>query len=377
MMHVQELVDLTIDFLHDSLDDLRRCSLISRSWLPASQYHLFSNFALQSELEFHRFVAMLEELPHVLVLITHLALAIPRTTDELVYGGLVNIHFPNLRQLTIYTFPSEGGLPLLQRLVSIPSITHIWALQTRDPRWLFSIFYLRTANLRTLAISSRYFGPDPSWLSSQQEFPHPPPGEHFQIDCLCISSATKDLADLIHNPSTSPFDLTVLKRLVLWEEFTRTRPFGDNLQKIGSSLLELELNGPIAGRPDSFGRALKIGPETLPRLFHFTFHILSPSALAAVPGFLSTISSGDALQHVTLVLSRDCAPSSTDLSHFVHVQSWNTIDHAVQELGSVFLTLRVSLMACGALESQVGVDSLRGCLPRLATTRRLRVIAIS
>ncbi|KAJ7740280.1 hypothetical protein DFH07DRAFT_710468, partial [Mycena maculata] len=46
MMHVQELVDLTIDFLHDSLADLKRCSLVGRSWLPASQYHLFSYLAL-------------------------------------------------------------------------------------------------------------------------------------------------------------------------------------------------------------------------------------------------------------------------------------------------------------------------------------------
>ncbi|KAJ7721107.1 hypothetical protein B0H16DRAFT_1258833, partial [Mycena metata] len=43
----QELVDLTIDFFHDSLAELKHCSLVCHSWLPAARYHLFSCFSLE------------------------------------------------------------------------------------------------------------------------------------------------------------------------------------------------------------------------------------------------------------------------------------------------------------------------------------------
>ena len=38
----QELVDYTIDFLHDDISTLRTSSLVSRWWLPASSFHLFA-----------------------------------------------------------------------------------------------------------------------------------------------------------------------------------------------------------------------------------------------------------------------------------------------------------------------------------------------
>ncbi|KAJ4470250.1 hypothetical protein J3R30DRAFT_3540151 [Lentinula aciculospora] len=37
----QELVDYTLDFLHTSVPSLSSSSLVSRSWLPATRYHLF------------------------------------------------------------------------------------------------------------------------------------------------------------------------------------------------------------------------------------------------------------------------------------------------------------------------------------------------
>ena len=36
-----ELVDRTIDHLHDDKPSLRACTLVSRSWLNTSRHHLF------------------------------------------------------------------------------------------------------------------------------------------------------------------------------------------------------------------------------------------------------------------------------------------------------------------------------------------------
>ncbi|PSR73130.1 hypothetical protein PHLCEN_2v10986 [Hermanssonia centrifuga] len=68
-----ELTDRVIDNLHDSKADLRRCSLVCRSWLPSSSFHLFhylhirrdpdSNFDDQST--FNAFITLLQTSPRV------------------------------------------------------------------------------------------------------------------------------------------------------------------------------------------------------------------------------------------------------------------------------------------------------------------------
>ncbi|KAJ7133605.1 hypothetical protein C8R44DRAFT_870975 [Mycena epipterygia] len=352
MIQVQELIDLVIDFLHDSLADLKRCSLVSRSWLSTSQYHLFSYCSLESESGCLRLVAMLEESPHLLKLITHLAVAIRSEfyPDPKAYGALSNIHFTHLKQLTIYTLPSTTALPLLQSLVALSSVSHISVMQTRDPSVLLSLFLLRTANLRTLEIGPRQYsgehlyGPDrfqvPSIRTSHQR---------FQVECLQISNARGEFVEKLADPSSSPINMGALQRIAATSDWAQS--FRTMLPKFGSSLSHLELSGPIGGRPETFGKELDISTTVLPRLTHFTYHIFSPSALPVIPALLTNFSSGATLQRLTLIVSRDCAPSSTDLSRFEHVEFWKAIDDAVAALSSVSLTVVVSLRAAGVLES--------------------------
>ncbi|KAJ7911083.1 hypothetical protein B0H13DRAFT_1876110 [Mycena leptocephala] len=81
MMEVQELVDLTIDFLYDSRVDLKRCALVNQSWLPAAQYHLFSYYVLQNEPDCQRLFNILQASSRIRRLITHLALALDPWDD--------------------------------------------------------------------------------------------------------------------------------------------------------------------------------------------------------------------------------------------------------------------------------------------------------
>ena len=37
----QELTDIVIDYLHDDTSSLQACSVVCRSWLPSSHWHLF------------------------------------------------------------------------------------------------------------------------------------------------------------------------------------------------------------------------------------------------------------------------------------------------------------------------------------------------
>jgi hypothetical protein len=245
MIRIHELVDLTIDFLHDSPVTLKRCSLVSRSWLPASRYHLFSYLALHDAEDVQRFIGIAKEAPHLLTFLTHLALAPPQRMSDQIYSSLLNISVPNLRQLTIYTLPTIESLPVLQSLVALPSITQVSVLKTQDPRSLFSFFLQRTARLQTLVIGPRHYRGDGqgTWHSSNHVRARPI--QRFQLECLYVSMPTTVMAEEFDDPSMSPFDMTALKRLVVSDEYAHIQPLGPNLQKIGSSLTELELDGPI------------------------------------------------------------------------------------------------------------------------------------
>lgn len=53
----QELLDVIIDHLYDDNTALRRCTLVSRSWLQASRYHLYRTLRISDEYWHHNFVA--------------------------------------------------------------------------------------------------------------------------------------------------------------------------------------------------------------------------------------------------------------------------------------------------------------------------------
>ena len=45
----QETVDHIVDFLHDNWKELRKCCLVSKSWLPRARKHLFIDLEFESE----------------------------------------------------------------------------------------------------------------------------------------------------------------------------------------------------------------------------------------------------------------------------------------------------------------------------------------
>ena len=45
---VQEIIDYTIDLLHNDPETLKRCCLVSKSWIPRTRKHLFSHIQFRS-----------------------------------------------------------------------------------------------------------------------------------------------------------------------------------------------------------------------------------------------------------------------------------------------------------------------------------------
>lgn len=60
---IPELIDRVIDHLHDDEETLRACSLVARSWLPASRFHLFQTLYIFNEREFWALVELLQKNP--------------------------------------------------------------------------------------------------------------------------------------------------------------------------------------------------------------------------------------------------------------------------------------------------------------------------
>lgn len=66
----QELIDQFIDHLHDDRKTLKACCMVSRSWKPSSQFHLFCAISVTDSSD--SFAAFLRAYPHIAAYIRHL-----------------------------------------------------------------------------------------------------------------------------------------------------------------------------------------------------------------------------------------------------------------------------------------------------------------
>ncbi|KAJ7499684.1 hypothetical protein FB451DRAFT_42957 [Mycena latifolia] len=365
MMDIQELVDLTIDFLYDSRADLKRCALVCSSWRPSAQYHLFSYYVLQNEIDCKRLCGLLDASPRICHLITHLAIALcPK--EIVAYELMGKMEFTHLQKLSLYSLPPTPALDVMQRLFSLPSITHIFMLRQDDTRPL-SLFLRRTERLGTLELSPRGFVYSHIPHDGEQQL-EPSPATRCAVDCLHLDDRRS--LDLF----AKVLDFSSLRRLIV-RNCVEAESLNHLLQRC-ASVSDLEVHGVIADTR-AFGKQLLIGPPTLTHLVHFTFHVLAPSALMEVPLLLAQFGPASRLRQVTLVTSRDAAPTSTALASFPHADLWRTVDAAIDVLQSVSLMIKVSLMWGGIRESERGVVTLRECFPHLAGNRRVQVTVIN
>jgi hypothetical protein len=137
-----EITDMIIDFLHDRPDALKVCSLVCRSWLPASRFHLFRSLTLRSHapLRYSRnenphpcneLLAIIQRNPNIALLIHDLHI---REGQEFRKENWIN---------------QALGLPLL--LKSLPKLT---ALHLRRVEWTCITPELRDAFRRVFSFPS-------------------------------------------------------------------------------------------------------------------------------------------------------------------------------------------------------------------------------
>lgn len=114
-----ELQDMIIDHLHDDKETLASCSLVCKSWLPASRFHLFRKIRLELPRESAEglaadFARFLRRNPHICFLVRELHLVgdiLPIPVTYLKEDAICSILAPltKLRELTIHSFQLATG----------------------------------------------------------------------------------------------------------------------------------------------------------------------------------------------------------------------------------------------------------------------------
>ncbi|PBK65464.1 hypothetical protein ARMSODRAFT_1006582 [Armillaria solidipes] len=137
----QELIEYIIDFLHDDVPTIRRCSFVSCAFLPRSRYHIYSNVIIVHTAELHRFrkqyagqlyrsqnlLGLLARRPHIARLVTRFgmhAMSVP-LFYEFMDTSFVSIisSLPNLSHLELVARGNQGFWKELSITTHKPFVT--------------------------------------------------------------------------------------------------------------------------------------------------------------------------------------------------------------------------------------------------------------
>jgi len=129
-----ELVDRIIDFLHNEPRTLAACSLVARSWTPASRYHRFSSVRLINNEDWAKFDQLMEISP---------------STIHYVRGAIIDV-------------TSGSSSRWLSACTSFTSLEHITMSGVISPPWkseaaaISSVAHKITSFTLNAALMSRY-----------------------------------------------------------------------------------------------------------------------------------------------------------------------------------------------------------------------------
>ncbi|KAJ6512928.1 hypothetical protein C8R45DRAFT_961759 [Mycena sanguinolenta] len=127
VLAISELREHTVDFLSNSRADLHSCALVSKSWVPRAQYHIFGEIILSQPLNgsvmklLRRLTETLEASPHIAHYIRHLSISLNIGLLE----GLAEMTLPSLQELTVMCTSSrllDETRFLVQSLLRRPTI---------------------------------------------------------------------------------------------------------------------------------------------------------------------------------------------------------------------------------------------------------------
>ncbi|KAF7299801.1 Sulfite oxidase mitochondrial [Mycena chlorophos] len=310
---IQEVIELVVDFLHDSQPSLKSCALVGKAWLPASQFHLFSYFALDGPESSARRVALERNAPHLLELVAHLAISLRKLRSRRLgeqsavdasikdgYAALERLARPlagpesgrpgigllRLRKLSVLTLPPLARqFGILETLVALPQLAHIVVRPTEDSQLMFLLFRRRTADLGMLEVRYRGYdgehwrGPgvrDTTKGSNSAE-------GRFAVKGLRVERLAQKLDD-----PTSPFDTSGLQSLELWDTYSLSTA---TIESVVVQITPRQTMPPLTHSADGRSDSLTFGRVAFnfPQLTDLTVALDNPTMVRGVPNLLTSL----------------------------------------------------------------------------------------
>ncbi|KAJ7261729.1 hypothetical protein B0H12DRAFT_333601 [Mycena haematopus] len=131
VLAIPELLDHTIDFLSGSRLDLFSCALVSKSWVPRAQFHIFGKITLLPPNDTELLLLLtkiLEVSPHLAHFIRHLSISL----NMRLLKGVVGMMLPRLEELYVKCTGNQYGCRadfetkfLVQSLLRLPTIRSV------------------------------------------------------------------------------------------------------------------------------------------------------------------------------------------------------------------------------------------------------------
>ncbi|TDL26661.1 hypothetical protein BD410DRAFT_836514 [Rickenella mellea] len=240
-----ELTDIIIDYLCDDRPSLRSCSLVCRSWLPSSRFHLISTLELDFYSDFEKRFPIISSLDSTIPpYVRHLKLAVCYVWEERLvdclsmlptFGALksISLSFVAWSELTL---EAKNSLLDVLRGLKILRLNHIQFDTFEEALEFLSLVpSLECLSLGYTSIKSgvKTASPTISYKLQLKQIAFAPGGDRFTaplIDWLCLQPT----------PSVHTLNLTVMSVMQTPSISRYLKVLGPTLQYLGISISPTE-----------------------------------------------------------------------------------------------------------------------------------------
>ncbi|KAJ7132673.1 hypothetical protein C8R46DRAFT_655482 [Mycena filopes] len=323
MFHIAELTDQVIDHLHADAATLRNCALVARSWLPASQLHIFFSVNIKHDATCRLLCAILARSPHIAGYIRNIYIYFEVTNPS--FTSLLDLRIPQPRRLSIVNCPNTGELGLLQHLIGLPSLTDIrfFSGTSVSRAQLDYLTRIRTTKLAHLLLYSASDTPAPQdkeleWATA----------EPLSVSALNVSGDATLVTSTLAAPH-GPIDLQNVEALTF-----DTNDIGC-LQRLltvcGAELVVLEI---LVSSP-TLASHVHIGNSTIPYLIDLLLYDITTTTLPAVLALLSQLDPATSPLRTLRLAAAEATASSPFLPSAANRAVWRAVDAVLGALGAL------------------------------------------
>ncbi|KAJ7434017.1 hypothetical protein B0H11DRAFT_2119489 [Mycena galericulata] len=334
-----EIVDEILGLIHSN-STLRTCSLVSRSWLPASRARLHRSLSI-SKSDIRRLVALLKNPENTFIPIVH-TLTLDTDPDDSALNERLPLLFARLHTFTYLETLVLCGAHLYHDFTfpPVPSVVRMELTAVRAHSLpIFTAFLSHFPNLSQLKITRTPVGPGTSF-QLQSEAPHARLAlTTLSIDISDIGAALAWLASAATAPIVQTLDISSTQRPPTYAINQRVSAY---LRRLGPRLTHFRITLPSFTGPLDFSANSSLSSLTV----HDALCLTTDSASSqwavhiapTLPAFLSLFNNNNTS---STTLTRLTFPiSTTPLTHRAHIDD---LAHGLSALQLKILRLKLDL----------------------------------